>query len=247
MKSIHAGMLDWRVARGAGVLRYSGAHFLCALVLLFIVAPFVDHLPHGRFIEAVMLTIVMVSAVMAVGARKRTLVWSIVLLSPVVVARWADHIAADATPDWVFPLTGVVFVGFVAFHLFRYMLLAPRVNTEVLCTGVAMFLTLAMWWAFAYVLVGQLVPDSFAYTTGKTEDQHMQGFIAIYFSLVTLCTVGLGDIVPVSGPARMLAMLEGVTGVFYVAIMVARLVSLYSMHRLDGAPPHHESKGGHSG
>ena len=158
------------------------------------------------------------------------------LLSPVVVARWADHIASDATPDWVFPLTGVVFVGFVVFHLFRYMLLAPRVNTEVLCTGVAMFLTLAMWWAFAYVLVGQLIPDSFAYTTGKPDDQHMQGFIAIYFSLVTLCTVGFGDIVPVSGPARMLAMLEGVTGVFYVAIMVARLVSIDLSLTIDPTP-----------
>ena len=247
MRSIHAGMLDWRAARGAGVLSYSGAHFLCALVLLFILAPFVDHMRHGRFIEAVMLTVVMVSAVMAVGARKRTLVWSIVLLSPVVVARWADHIASDATPDWVFPLTGVVFVGFVAFHLFRYMLLAPRVNTEVLCTGVAMFLTLAMWWAFAYVLVGQLIPDSFAYTTGRPDDQHMQGFIAIYFSLVTLCTVGFGDIVPVSGPARMLAMLEGVTGVFYVAIMVARLVSMYSTHQANGSSSGQPLQPGDSG
>jgi hypothetical protein len=49
----------------------------------------------------------------------------------------------------------------------------------------------------------------------------------LYFSLVTLSTVGYGDIVPLDGEVRMLAALEGVTGVLYVAITVALLVSGY--------------------
>jgi hypothetical protein len=52
----------------------------------------------------------------------------------------------------------------------------------------------------------------------------------LYFSLVTLSTVGFGDIVPLSGPARGLATLEGIIGQFYMAVLVARLVGLYIVH-----------------
>ena len=55
----------------------------------------------------------------------------------------------------------------------------------------------------------------------------MNNFNALYFSFTTLSTVGYGDIIPVSGVARMLAMVEAVFGMFYVTLLIARLVSLY--------------------
>ena len=58
----------------------------------------------------------------------------------------------------------------------------------------------------------------------------------LYFSLVTLSTIGYGDIVPLSGEVRMLAALEGVTGVLYVAITVALLVSSYKAQNDSGKP-----------
>jgi hypothetical protein len=65
----------------------------------------------------------------------------------------------------------------------------------------------------------------------------MSGFTAIYFSFTTLMNVGYGDITPVADVARMLAMLEAMTGTLFVGVMIARLVSLYS--RL-GAKSHAE-------
>jgi Ion channel len=59
----------------------------------------------------------------------------------------------------------------------------------------------------------------------------MQGFQALYFSFITLSTIGYGDIVPVSKLARMLAIVEAVTGMFYVTLLIARLVSLYSSNQ----------------
>ncbi len=58
----------------------------------------------------------------------------------------------------------------------------------------------------------------------------MQGFQALYFSFITLSTIGYGDIT-VSKLARMLAIVEAVTGMFYVSLLIARLVSLYSSNR----------------
>ena len=67
----------------------------------------------------------------------------------------------------------------------------------------------------------------------------MNGFNGFYFSFITLSTVGYGDITPVSKVARMLAAMEAMTGLFYVAILIARLVSLYSA---PGSTEHREEK-----
>jgi hypothetical protein len=56
----------------------------------------------------------------------------------------------------------------------------------------------------------------------------MKGFTAVYFSFITLSTVGYGDIAPVSGVLRMLTMIEAITGTFYMAVLIARLVAVYS-------------------
>jgi hypothetical protein len=75
--------------------------------------------------------------------------------------------------------------------------------------------------------VGSL--DRAAFNFSLAGDKAMDGFRAFYFSFITLSTVGYGDITPVSGAARMLSSMEAMTGTLYVAIIIARLVALYSV------------------
>jgi hypothetical protein len=58
--------------------------------------------------------------------------------------------------------------------------------------------------------------------------------VLLYFSLVSLTTVGYGDIVPVSGLARPVVVLEGVFGTLYLAVMIARLVGLHITAGIQG-------------
>jgi uncharacterized membrane protein len=62
---------------------------------------------------------------------------------------------------------------------------------------------------------------------------HLLQLDLLYFSFVTLATVGYGDILPTSETARMLAMIEAVVGQFYVAVIVAVFVGMYSSQRRD--------------
>ena len=95
------------------------------------------------------------------------------------------------------------------------------------------YLMLGLMWTLAYWLVDQLTPGgAFSFNTALG-GQSMNGFNGIYFSFITLSTVGYGDITPVSRVARWLAALEAMTGLLYVAVLIARLVSLYSRTESD--------------
>lgn len=91
--------------------------------------------------------------------------------------------------------------------------------------AICVYLLLALTWALVYTLLNALVPESFS---GDIEGSvHDQLLDFIYFSLVTLTSLGYGDITPVGATARALATLEVLVGQFYIAIMVAGLVAAY--------------------
>jgi hypothetical protein len=111
----------------------------------------------------------------------------------------------------------------------------------VLCAGISVYLILGLLWGLAYTLVAQLIPNAFSFSARAGTSATMTGFTSMYFSFITLATLGYGDVIPVADVARMLAMLEAMTGTLFVAILIARLVSLYSASRQTHAPLHDES------
>jgi hypothetical protein len=118
-------------------------------------------------------------------------------------------------------------MGLVVFKLLSYVLRSIQIDTEVLCAAISVYLLLGLIWALSYALLAQLSPDSFAFAANPHSSGRMDRFNAFYFSFVTLSTVGFGDVTPVSKLARTLAVMEAVTGTFYVAILIARLVAMY--------------------
>jgi Ion channel len=219
-----AGLIPFR----EGVLRFSGVQFLSALLLLIVTGPLIDDLDYGILVESVLISLVLFSALLAIGGRRSTLILGSVLLIPALAGKWVNYFRPDLAPPEIFLAAGILFTGYVVVHLFGFILRASRINIEVLCTAVANYLMLGLLWAFGYALVGGVNPDAFVVTYGTTAGRLMKGVNALYFSFATLCTIGYGDIVPVSNVARMLAILEAVAGMFYMTMLIARLVALYS-------------------
>ena len=227
--------------------RFRVAYCLASLVLLAVALPFIEELRGAALIQAALMTMVLLSAVVAVGDRGIRLTLALLLVVPALFARWASYYRPDLVPTGVFDGIGMLFLGFVVVQLLRFIFLAPRVDSEVLCAGVAIYLMVGLFWNLAYGLVDRLVPDSFVFTTGPTTDRSMDGFQGLYFSFVTLSTVGYGDIIPVSKVARMLAMVEAVFGMFYVTLLIARLVSLYSSNRVNNGARREDRDGENKG
>jgi len=213
--------------------RFSTVQLLIALAVLLIAAPFVEELEGGHLILSSLFSLVLLAAVFAVANRKRSLAIALVIAIPAITARWINQFRPDLVHPAVFLVCALVLLAFVIGHLLYFILHAPVVNAEVLCASIAAYLMLGLMWTVAYWLVDQLTPGgAFSFNTGRGA-QSMNGFTGFYFSFITLSTVGYGDITPVSQAARWLAAMEAMTGLLYVAVLIARLVSLYSIPKSD--------------
>ena len=123
------------------------------------------------------------------------------------------------------------FLSLIAFLLvsisytLRQVVFGTELNTNRLVGAVCVFLLLGVIWALAYSFLELLIPSSF---TG-IEPGAGQGWESdwIYFSFVTLTTLGYGDITPVSATARSLVYMQAIAGQFYIAVLVAGLVGAY--------------------
>ena len=113
-----------------------------------------------------------------------------------------------------------LFLFFIPLRLSVYVLEQDRVDANTVFGALCAYLFLGLSWAVIYEVMTYISPESIYTPTEREPD-----FVTwVYFSFTTLSTLGYGDIVPRSYPARMLAILEALIGQIYLVVVVARLV-----------------------
>ena len=113
--------------------------------------------------------------------------------------------------------------------MMRYVLLSRQVTSDLLFAAVVVYILIAILFAQLYSITSMLLPDSFTYpATAHLVAGRLPDLSFNYFSFVTIATLGYGDIAPRHPVAQILASVEAVVGQFYVAIVVAWLVSVYA-------------------
>jgi len=213
--------------------RFRSVELLIALSVLIFTFPLIEASAISGILESVLFSIVLLSALLAIANRKVVVISALILVVPTLVARWIHLYRPDIVPVEIFLIGGILFVLFAVWNLLRFVLTAPQVNLDILCASISAFILLGLVWTFAYWLVADLNPKAFSFNIVDDPDRTMAGFNSFYFSFITLCTVGYGDITPVGKVARMLAATEAMTGLLYVAVLIARLVALYSNTKLN--------------
>src|SRR5271165_4578318 len=207
---------------------------LLSLVLVIVMYPLLDHGDIRRSILGVLMFAPLLLATVRLSERKGW-VWPTALLMA------GTFLVAVASTFFRYPtLEGlkwallVVFFGLTVYGLFPYLKNARTVTDAHLYTAVSIYLLLGLQWFALYSTIDVFFPGAILQNNAAMTDRHSE---LLYFSLVTLSTIGYGDIVPINGEVRMLAALEGVAGVLYIAITVALLVSSYKQQGASDDPP----------
>ena len=212
----------WTDGRGLSV-------FLAALVAMIVVPAIVPVGLLGRLLGDALVSLMLVSGAAAVADRRRTVVIVSVIAVAALLVRWAGLLfPAAGLAVWreISTLASLVTLCYVVLAL---VLRRGPITTRRIEGAIAVYLLLGFTWAQAYELVALWHPGAFA---GALDGEGSQPWT--YYSFVTLTTMGYGDIMPLHPLARALAVLEALTGQLYLAILLARLVSLEIQSRRDG-------------
>ena len=132
-------------------------------------------------------------------------------------------------------LAMLAFLSTAASVAMKQIALDNKLSGNRIVGAICVYLMLGVIWALMYSLLETLVPGSFAGLTENTTDGGWDPDW-VYFSFVTLTTLGYGDILPLSFSARSLAYFEAIVGQFYLAVLVAGLVGAYLSERQDRVP-----------
>lgn len=189
-------------------------------------------LPAGISWSDLMVAMTLLAGVIAVNRRKWVLVVAVALAVLTLGWTWAAQVLQTKPLYIAGELCSVLFLGFTACVVWYDIGQTEGVTADTLVGSVCCYALIAATWAFAYSLTDLLAPGSFQFPVAATGTAtqvalHPDYASLLYYSFVTLCSVGYGDVVPLTPAARMLATAEAVVGQFYMAILVARLVSLH--------------------
>jgi len=195
------------------------------LLSMLAVAPFLANFIHLRFLFNIFLSAVLISAVYALSQKIWHLAIAAVLAIPMLVSIWSGYFVRSDALFLLGRICGISFIGFTIFHILSHIFKQQEVTKDTIAGATAVYLLLALMWAFVYAVLDRLQPNSFAISAAASPLR--QRDIFIYYSLVTITTLGYGDITPVSYLASSIAALEAVVGQLYLVVLVSWLVGMY--------------------
>src|SRR5579864_1442429 len=196
---------------------------LLSLLLAILLTPVLNQDNWRRLVLAAVTFIPVVLSIVRLSQIKKWVWPSIVLALCNVIFVVAGNTFRSRTLSGIRWAFLAAFFGLTAAGLFSYLRNSRSVAQAELYTAANIYLLLGLLWAAVYLAIDALSPGSIRI---GSDPAHRQTEL-LYFSLITLSTVGYGDIVPLSGTARILTALEGVTGVLYIATTVAVLVGRF--------------------
>jgi hypothetical protein len=194
-----------------------------SLLLVFVASPLLAALHwKSTFIELLLATTLLIAVLPVRAISMRWILWALIVLA--LAGRFfAGHLGYRFASFnlGIFTLVGLL----AAVNALRFTLRATSIDSGHIYAALSAYLLAGLSFGILYWVMERTWPGSLIYT-GAMVDRFTEAN-GIYFSFVTLATLGYGDFIPKSELARGLAILEAVAGQLYLGVMVARLVSLY--------------------
>ena len=222
------------------VLRYS--MLLVVLIAVILLEPVVGI----EFTLIIFLAAVAVVAALLDGGRRRTQAAVAILGLAAIIVTAFELLPAESPwhPDllrggagYTLRLLVIAALGYCGYLLLKSLIRSRSVSANEILGAISLYLILGIIWSFAYGILELARPGSFAFPSQaeavqvedrvRSEGSHE----LIYFSFVTQSTLGYGDVTPRSPLARRLVIFQAVMGEFYIAVVVAYMISLFIRQR----------------
>ncbi|UCF20549.1 MAG: two pore domain potassium channel family protein [Gemmatimonadota bacterium] len=199
------------------------------VLILFLVVPLALPERMQTSIVPIMFVVILLAGLGAVSDNRRHRVVAFALGLPALALTILRGIHAGPVTSVAASTLFIVFFFYVVSILVIHVVRARRADAEMLYGAAAVYLLLAILWAVGFDIVETLRPGSLTLGVDGDAIPGDNVFRALlYFSFVTISTLGYGDITPATEAARILAILEAVLGQLFLVLVVARLVGLYT-------------------
>lgn len=186
----------------------------------------------GQIILNTLMSAIFAFGIYAVSYKRNTVMLGLLSGLPWFILSWIDLLIAPlASISLMLALVSnvsiILFMTFTAIVILLFILRASHVDEDLLYGAVAIYMLIGGTWAMIYAILEEIHVGSFAIAAAHDVDGVVTWFDLLFYSFATLTTLGYGDIVPVTSPARSLAVIEAIIGVMYLAIIISRLVGIF--------------------
>jgi len=194
----------------------------------------------GQRLVNLTLMVTVVIAVWSVNEGGRWLNWKLGMSFIIISLMIGDSIMEENTLA-IYQLASVfLFLSFTLYLCWIQVMFSGKVDGNTIVGSICIYTLLAVIWAFAYLIVEMLSPGSFTGLESGLWQENLEGLV--YYSFVTLTTLGYGDITPAQPLARFMAYMEAITGIFYTTVLVASLIGMRMAHHSSHAHDQHPSE-----
>lgn len=195
-----------------------------SLLLVLILNPIIESITPLRILFSIFVTAIILSAVHALSHQTRDLIVASILAAPALGFTWVSDYIESVDMYLASDVCGVLFFIFVVLHLLRYIWRQERVSSDLIVGAAVVYILMAVIWSYIYLIIETIQPGSF--NAAEALGQENQ-YAFLYYSLVTITTLGYGDITPSTKIAASFSVLEAVVGQLYLVTMIAWLVGVH--------------------
>jgi hypothetical protein len=197
---------------------------LVLLLGLLVLSPFFEEFFRLRVLEDLFVTAIFIYAAYSLSRSKALVAAAVSLAAPAIVLFWIKPYVSVRWLEISGGLCGTAFMAIIIAAILHHIFLQQDVSADLIAGAIVAYLLMAVMWSMLYGVLEDVHPGSFNLPTGTLQASPT---LFRYFSLVTITTVGYGDITPVTHAARAFANLEAVVGQLYLVILVSWLVGMY--------------------
>lgn len=173
----------------------------------------------------ILTSLVMIGGVYAMSRRRRDFIIAIIIFIPAISGNWTEGYMNYPALNIIASAMKALFFVFMSILVISYVVHSKSVTVDRLAGAMCGYLLIGVAYASLYRILYEIQPNAFSFTNLQNTHEAIVQSNLIFYSFVTLTTLGYGDILPVTSQAQSLAMLESITGVLYVAAFIAWIVS----------------------